>query len=131
MCEWNTSSAFLLCVRGALPQFTQELVDDSLITEVLVDRVFTGGRHRPQGSDTELHLSQFTAPSSCTMHIVALSKMRLWREETLPDAPVQQQQQAGVSLTGHVVIQHEWSDGSQCGQRLQLELLLLDGGPVT
>lgn len=50
---------------------------------------------------------------------------------TSPDAPVQQEQQARVALTGHIVIQHERSDGGQSGQRLQLELLLLGGGPVT
>lgn len=50
---------------------------------------------------------------------------------TLLDTPVQQEQQACVSLTAHVVVQHEWSDAGKSHQSLQLESLLLTGGPVT
>ena len=49
---------------------------------------------------------------------------------TLSDAPVQQQQQDSVSLAGHVVLQHDRSEGAEGGERLQLHLLLLGGGPL-
>lgn len=58
---------------------------------------------------------------SSSLHIVLL---------TLSDAPVQQQQQDSVSLAGHVVLQHDRSEGAEGGERLQLHLLLLGGGPL-
>lgn len=54
---------------------------------------------------------------------------RRWR--TSLQTPVQQQQQAGVGLTRHVVVQHQRSQRAQSGQRLELQLLLLAGGPTT
>lgn len=47
------------------------------------------------------------------------------------DTPVQQEQKVIVPLIWHVVVQHEWSDGSEGDQCLQLEFFLLDAGPVT
>lgn len=57
--------------------FTQKLVDGSLITEVLVDWVFTWRRHGSQHSDTMLHLGLFTDPSSCG-DTVAPTKVSFW-----------------------------------------------------
>lgn len=56
---------------------TQKLVDDSLITEVLVYRLFTQRSYRSQHSDTVPRLCLLTASASGGVEAVTLAKVRI------------------------------------------------------